>query len=256
MAQPARNASDLKRRVKRFLDKEREEDALLARLLDYLSQHTSVYLFGGVLRDIALYGISELNTDIDLVCEDSLHDIELSNEGIEVIRTKLGGFRTKTDHWMVDFWAVGDTWAFRNNIIEYQCIDSLLNTTITNWESILYGVADRRLLFREDYFRDINDLYLDIVLEANPNPLGMIVRIIRAYAYKDASELSIKAASRIEQALDQYTFRELSSYEKSHFNQGYIDQFLYDDLKSNRLIRERDMLPVVLNKAERQASLF
>ena len=210
---------------------------------------------GGVLRDIALYGIRGLESDIDLVYEGALLDTDLSNKGIGFSRTKFGGFRTKTNHWMVDFWHAEDTWALRNNIVEYRNIESLLDTTITNWESILYDVSNDKLLYRKDYFREINAGYLDLVLEPNPNPLGMAVRLVRAYAHKGASQLSAEMASNIECALNRYSFEELSSYERAHFRQGHIDQSIYYDLKHNQLVHKRDMLPVVLTSVERQASL-
>ena len=161
---------------------------------------------------------------------------DLLIDGIKLDRTKFGGFRAKTRRWVVDFWDVQDTWALRNNIVEYQRIESLLDTTITNWESVLYSVTDNRLLCGTDYFKDINRGYLDVVLESNPNPLGMTVRLIRTYAHKDVFELSIEAASCIEQALDRYSFEELSSYERAHFRQGYIDRIVYADLKHDRSI--------------------
>ena len=255
MARTARKASDLTQRVRRFLDNERQGDALLARLLDSLNRRAEVYLFGGVLRDIALYGIRGLESDIDLVYEGTVREVDLSAEGFKVDKTMFGGFRAKTLHWVVDFWDAERTWALRNHIVEYQRIESLLKTTITNWESILYSVSDDRLLCDTNYFKDLNSGYLHVVLDSNPNPLGMSVKLIRTYAHKGVTELSTQAASCIEQALDRYSFDELSSYEQAHFRQGYIDQAVYDELNNSQSIRIHDMLPVVLTRTEKQESL-
>ena len=71
MTRTATKPGDLSKRVKRFLSRERDSDRVLSRLLDCLDSLHDSYLFGGVLRDIALFGISRLESDIDLVSEAS-----------------------------------------------------------------------------------------------------------------------------------------------------------------------------------------
>ena len=190
--------------------------------LDHLNSIQGVYLFGGVLRDIALYGISRLETDIDLVCDGARESIGsvVEESGLAFKTNRFGGFRVKTAHWFVDLWNARDTWAFREGGQRYDGVESLLGTTITNWESILFQLKGYRLIHAEGYFRDLNERYLHIVFDRNPNPLGMYVRVLRAYTCKDASVLSNRAARVLREALQKYSFEDLSRLRTRALSRG------------------------------------
>lgn len=251
MTKTAKKSSDLTKRIKRFLSRERKRDRSLANLLDGLGSCEDVYLFGGILRDIALYGISRLESDIDLVCvgtRDLLCSVVEENcLGFE--KNRFGGFRVETEHWLVDLWNAEDTWAFRRGGRPYDGVESLLSTTITNWESILYRLDGCRLIHAQDYFKDLNERYLHVVFERNPNPLGMYVRILRAYACKEASVLSSRATQVLSDALKVYSFDDLSNYEKAHCEVNYIDETVYELFRKG--VRAPDLLPVPLGRPQR-----
>ena len=239
MARTATKSSDLVKRVKRFLSRERDRDRVLSRLLDSLDD---AYLFGGVLRDIALFGIGRLESDIDLVSESSRDQIRsvVETNRFRFRQNRFDGFRVETERWFVDIWSAEDTWAFRKGGCQYDGIESLLSTTITNWESILYQLNGCRLIHGENYFKDINDRYLHTVFDKNPNPLSMYVRILRTYACKDAARLSGKAAWVLNTALRRYSFEVLSAYERGHYSVPYIGHAVYD------LFRDRVEKPGLL----------
>ena len=217
-------------------------------LLNYLIGQTRPYLFGGVLRDLALQGVDGLESDIDLVYEGRIDVDGLRHLGISMENNRFDGFRTKTDLWLVDLWNVEETWAFRNHVVEYQGIESLLSTTITNWESVLYDIAHERLMLREGYLKDINDRYLDMVLEENPNPVGVSVRLLRAYVHKNARYLSPSAASAIRSAVRTYSFKELRGYEECHYISCYITRPAYDHILDHEVLARQDLLPVALDR--------
>lgn len=272
MTRTARKSSDLAKRVKRFLLRERKRDGVLSHLLDRLMSCQTVYLFGGVLRDIALYGISRLDapaeirqdllgqrqgeSDIDLVCVGSrdLLDSAIAESSFEFRRNKFGGFRVETSSWFVDLWNAEDTWAFRRGGRQYNGVESLLDTTITNWESILFKLEGCRLIHGENYFRDLNERYLDVVFCENPNPLGMYVRILRTYACKDASVLSGKAARVLSTALAVHSFEEIRAYEGNHYRVNHIGKNVYDHLKAG--VESPDLFPVELKKRRSNLALW
>jgi len=209
-----------------------------------------VYLFGGVVRDIALYGISRLDSDIDLVCVESRDGIWpwAKAKGLSFQQNKFGGCRVETDRWFVDLWRVEDTWAFKEGGCKYTGVESLLGTTITNWESILYGLRDQKLIYAGNYFEDLEERYLDVVYYRNPNPLGMYVRILRAYGLKDAAILSGKAVRAVNGALGTYSFGDVSAYEKEHYQFQYISKDIYDLFWER--VREPNLFPTRLREGK------
>lgn len=257
MTRIARKSDDLAKRIKRFLLRERKRDRVLSDLLDRLMRCQAVYLFGGVLRDIALYGISRLDeSDIDLVCvgpSGSLYSAVAEGD-FEFKRNKFGGFRVETDWWFVDLWNAEETWAFRRGGRQYGGVESLLDTTITNWESILFKLEGCTLLHGEDYFKDLNEGYLDVIFDRNPNPLGMYVRILRAYACKEASIFSSRAAKVLSAALDVHSFEDVSAYERNHYRVNHIAKSVYDRLKAR--VKSPDLFPVELGRRRANFSLW
>ena len=230
----ASNRGALSKRVRRFLERERARDKSLASLIACTNAYDNIYLYGGVLRDIALYGIARFRSDIDMVYVGGIPSTELVTVlGLPFHRNRFGGFRIQTERWSVDLWQAEKTWAFLEGLREYKSIESLLDTTITNWESILYCVDGGRLICKENYFDDLRRRYLDVVFDKNPNTLGMYIRLVRAYASKDASILSHKAAQVLSKGLRTHSFEEMSTYEMAHYSSVYISRGTYNYLKGH-----------------------
>ena len=239
MISTATNRNTLAKRVRRFLDREQARDRILANLISRMNTDGSLYLYGGVLRDIALYGIDEFRSDIDIVYvrHRVSFDIARCLEHLSIERNRFDGFRIRTKNWIVDLWEAKRTWAFQQGIREYRSIESLLDTTITNWESILYHVEGNRLICKDSYFDDLRRGYLDVVFDVNPNELGMYIRLFRAFASKDVSVLSQRAARVIGEGVLAHSFEEISDYERSHYFSSYISEETYDYLKRHDGIR-------------------
>ena len=230
MVSVAKNASDLARRVARFLKREASVDRSLSLLLRDMSE-CHAYLFGGIIRDIAFDGIRKRDgvaSDIDVVCgvrSNAVdHLVKRCTGCRDVKRNRFGGYRVSTDHWKVDVWDIRSTWAFRTGQLSYQSPESILGTTITNWESILFRLDGARVVCDDGYFQDIANGYLDVVLKANPNPLGMYVRIIRAHAEGRVLRLSEQAADLLRLAMSIHSFEDISSYEKGHYGRRLIEE--------------------------------
>ena len=254
MIPTARSGDALSKRVKRFLERAQAKDECLANLLHRMALPGSAYLFGGILRDIALYGIEQFGSDIDIVYTNKKTKENLALIGdLPVDRNRFGGFRIRTKHWFVDVWEAQESWAFMQGYRKYKSIESLLDTTITNWESILYRVDGGQLICRDNYFEDLRQRYLDVVLDENPNTLGMYIRLVRAHAIKDASILSNRAAQVIREGLLAHSFEEMNEYERAHYSGAYISRETYNYLKSHDDIR--NPIKAFVNLEKRQGAI-
>lgn len=259
MVEVAANADQLIRRVRYFIEKEKARDMQLARLLDEIE--APAYLFGGVVRDLALYGKKELTKrepDIDIVCAGRGRAVDRFFSRLErqdgVLRNRFGGFRFLTGHWKVDLWAAEDTWAFREGKCGYKSVESLLRTTITNWEAILFRLDSRALIYREGYFRDLREGYLDVVSSENPNLLGMYVRLVRACINWPVQYLSERTRKVVCEAMAKYTLKDMMSYEKEHYRRQYIDGPAFGCVTSAALANGDGAVPIA--RPERTGGLF
>ena len=133
-------------------------------------------------------------------------------------------------------------------------MQSLLETTITNRESILFPLHGGPLIYRDGYFEDVLRGYLDIVLVENPNPVGMYVKVIRSYADKRVSEFSQRAVEVLRKAVAEHSFDEFVSYEKAHYADFYISKGIYSQIM--KLGNHGDVGPIRIDKANETMPLF
>jgi len=186
-----------------------------------------VYIFGGLIRDMAFYGASGFNSDVDIVVTKEWDPYKrlLMNLGARV--NKFGGLRFFIGEMPVDLWHAEDTWAFAEGHVKYRGIASLLDTTILNWDAILMNWRSKRILSKPSYLDELSRRILDVVLIENPNPLGMLVRILRHLAQKDAEKITVKAANYVGDACRVYTFESVSGYEVEKFGDAIVESRLF-----------------------------
>ena len=204
-----------------------------------------LYLFGGVLRDLALFGQKGFSSDIDIVVDDDdwTHLVKyLKSRG--VTQNRFGGFRLKVNEWPIDIWTARETWAIREGLVEYHGIESLTETTILNWDAILLNWRTKRIICNPDYFRQIKGRVMDVVLTENPNPLGAAVRAFRHLCLKDAKELTARAAKYLADAAHEYPDEtiiksEIDSYRDSIIDPAILGFFRHMDTSSEDLIRRQ-----------------
>lgn len=242
-AQPRRpDKSQLSLNLSLALDYENEinyPSKNIAEFLDFITDALpdgDIYLFGGVLRDIALLGRSGFNSDIDVVVEGSWDNCVAYLESLRAHKNKFGGYRLKVAGWPVDIWNARETWAIKQGLVQYKGIASLTETTVLNWDAILMNWRTRSFICRENYLETIKSRVLDIVLEENPSPLGMAVRVLRHLYLKDAKKITSSAAKYLINCTKTYNFDELKSKEVSSYGNSVIEPNLYkffEHLKAN-----------------------
>lgn len=204
--------------------------AHISEFMDFMSDvmpDGDIYLFGGILRDLALFGKRGFNSDIDVVVEGDWSDLVRYLEGLGAKKNKFGGYRFVVAGWPVDVWKAEETWAIQQGIIRYAGISSLIETTVLNWDAILMNWKTKHFICRDNYLDEINKRILDIVLVRNPNPLGMAVRVFRHLCSKEARKVSARAAKYLADCTCIYSFEDLVRSEKRSYRNTEIEFVVY-----------------------------
>lgn len=186
-----------------------------------------VYLFGGVIRDLALVGRHGFKSDVDIVVEGDWTGSAKYLESLGAVRNKFGGYRLMAGQWPVDIWNAEETWAVREGFVSYTGVQALTRTTVLNWDAILMDWRSKRFICRSDYLESLQQRALDIVLEANPNPRGMAVRVFRHLSMRDARHITHRAADYLESCAERYTLAELVASEIASYGNSVIEPALY-----------------------------
>jgi hypothetical protein len=186
-----------------------------------------VYLFGGILRDLALHGQRGFNSDIDLVVEGDWPNCAAYLHKLGAQHNKFGGYRLTVAGWPIDIWNAKETWAIREGFVPYYGIGSLTETTVLNWDAILMNWRTKVFVHRRTYIEAIRQRILDVVLQKNPNPLGMAVRVFRHLCLKDAKQITTSAAEYLAKCAHAYGYQELQNSEIQSYGNSAIRAPVY-----------------------------
>lgn len=202
----------------------------IADFINFLSDavpNGELYLFGGILRDIALFGRKGFNSDIDIVVEGDWESCEFYLQTKGAIKNKFGGYRLQVEGWPIDIWNAKKTWAVTQGLIEYKGIASLTNSTVLNWDAILMNWRTRSFIYGNGYLESLKARRLDVVLEKNPNPIGMAVRVFRHLCMKDTRQITPKATEYLANCTTKYSFNDLITNEFRSYGNTVIDYAHY-----------------------------
>lgn len=219
----------------------------ISAFLDFITDSMpdgDVYLFGGILRDLALFGRKGFNSDIDLVVEGDWSNLVPYLHHLNAHKNKFGGYRFMLCKWPIDIWNARETWAIKQGIVPYNGIVSLTNTTVLNWDAILMNWRTKKFICRHKFFEEINLRVLDIVLQQNPNPMGMAVRVFRHLCLKDAKKITPAAARYLANSARSYSFEKLRNAELKSYRESVILRevhrfFEHIDLSKNESIHHQ-----------------
>ncbi|AOP82864.1 Uncharacterised protein [Enterobacter hormaechei] len=220
----------LKLRIEDFFDVSEERKQARA-LIDALAERSHAWIFGGMIRDIGLFGRGGFTSDIDLVIDLSREELinALNRHNIECFSVnKLGGIRFHYMSLDFDIWSINDTWAFKNRIVEFKDTYSLLNTTLMSWDSILYDVKKKHLISPDNYLHDLHHRRLELVLQKTPNEVGSVIKILRTIYNKRVQILGPQLTDFLLQALHEHSFDQLRQYEYGSYRSS---SFSVEDLR-------------------------
>lgn len=256
MTHPAANKTDLKRRVARFFSREQERDQTLNSLLGELKNICEPYIFGGLVRDIALRGIGTNISDIDIVFEGDPSLVADFVRKYKPNKNRFGGYRFTTNHWRIDLWEAKASWAFQSGNRSYIDINSILETTITNWDAILFDLRSGSVVNSPDYFQDIQDGFLDMVFIENPNKMGMYIRLLRTLSNYQTLKISSSVANNLYTCFRLCSIDEITKYEITHYKSQQIDKVFCLELDRYISSLEPSLLPMTIQAPTKNLQLF
>lgn len=237
------NRNDLlKRRLEDFFssrdDRKAARDMMLA-----LAEDTRVWIFGGMIRDIGLFGRKGFCSDIDVVIESDRGDLtnRIKKLPIEYFTVnKFGGIRFRYQEIDFDIWCLADTWAFKQQIISLEDVHSLLETTLMTWDAVLYDLQRRKVISPENYLTDLVEKRLELVLNRTPNEIGSLVKILRTIYGKEVDKLGPKLCQFLREMLRTYSGEILMRYELSHYQTSIINGLKLANLRMALCLNQPD----------------
>jgi hypothetical protein len=252
---PALDQKAAKKRIRRFFDEPMAERSAVGRFIDEVSVSADIFVFGGALRDISLFGAPSFASDVDTVIQ--VHDREAFMDILgqyETVQNKFGGHRVRFGRWNFDVWEVSRTWAFAEGVVEAHSPLSLLETTFFNWDAILYEWRSGSLHHDRNYFSDLSQKYLELVLEDNPNAVGALVRTLRTICLSDEIQTGPRLSAFLVAGLIDTSNEEILSYEANSFSGKRLSETLLADMRARAL--EWDQSNAFQWLPTRQLSLF
>lgn len=138
--------------------------------------NASAVLFGGVLRDLAIFGPAAQPRDIDVVVTGVSEALLFATlQPFVQRRTRFGGLQLSSAGVEVDLWPLESTWGLTHLRIFRPSFADLPNTTFLDIEAVVAGVPLRGQepgpFHEAGFFDSIERRTIDINLEANPYPL-------------------------------------------------------------------------------------
>jgi len=176
-------------------------------------------VFGGVLRDLALYGPSERPRDVDIVANCSPSELSSWLSNFPVQQNRFGGFSVRMHKWNFDIWTLRETWAFSTGSME-PTFENLPKTTFFNIEGIAAQLnatpGHKRALYSFGFAEAISSKILDINFEPNPFPQLCIVRGLLTATRHDL-DLSPRLAHYIATRADRRDIAEIMNVQFRHY---------------------------------------
>lgn len=195
-------------------------------LLWDFEENSELILFGGTIRDYFDNQFINLPRDIDIVLKDKNSiwiEKELNKFGINYKRNKFGGFKAFIDEFTFDFWALKDTWAFKEHKIECS-VKNLPETVFLNIDGLVYNLTTQDLM-KEFYDNGMKTRCIDIVFSDNPFPE---LNIMRAYNLKD--KYTMEFSSKLQNYIQEW-FQDQPSYINGLEKLKKIEQKRYGENK-------------------------
>lgn len=180
--------------------------------------------FGGVLRDLVLYGPSKHPRDVDIVVECSPEELSSALVPFPSRRTRFGGIRIAFRKWSFDIWPLSSTWAFTAGYMS-ATFENLPKTTFFNLEAIAVQFntrpRTRRSLYAFGFSDAISRRVLDINFEPNPFPQLCVIRGLLIAAHHRFM-LSPRLARYIVEQANRTEIEEVMRAQFSHYGVAYL----------------------------------
>ncbi|SRR6266566_26057 len=211
----------LRSRVTKFLGGRSQAQKALRATLARLREHcSSAVFFGGILRDLMVFGPSPWLRDVDIVIDDkSMTDVASLLRRYIRRRTRFGGLALNVHGWRIDLWPLSQTWAFREHLVKGRDFADLPQTTFLDVEAAavdVFKTGRARRIHSHGFFEALRSRTIDVNLVQNPYPDLCIVRSMLL-----ASRLGFSIGPRLVDYIvhysEKYDLEELLEVQRSHY---------------------------------------
>jgi predicted nucleotidyltransferase len=224
------NTQQLEQRINHFFTLSDEHQKVRG-MLNALANNCPTWIFGGMVRDLGLFGPGGFSSDIDIVVNLPFNDLisllpTLPTHSLRI--NKFGGVRFNYQNFEFDIWNLNETWAFREKHIACTGESSLLKTTLMSWDAVLFDLRSEKVLASENYINDLHCRHLELVLKTNPNPCGSVTKILRTIFTKQVKTLGPDICQFLQDELPKSRYEALHDYDIRHhksssFTQNHLD---------------------------------
>lgn len=195
-----------------------------ATLQEIGSEASSAFLFGGVLRDLMIYGASAKPRDLDIVVSSVTKGMEQLFQRTLKRKNRFGGYCLDSEGWLFDVWELSSTWGFRNGVVTARGFEDLPKTTFLNIHAVVAEIAPaagkRRRIYSSGFFDAVASRTVDVNCEANPFPGLCVVRALLAAAKFDFS-IAPRLAKYIAYHAARCEIDELVEIQREHYGRAY-----------------------------------
>jgi hypothetical protein len=185
MANKSPLESRLRRKLSRLLTKPGEMGAAVAVLKGWERSGLAPILFGGVLRDLVVFGRRHYPRDVDVVLQRGTTEGIVNDFSEHQYRlNRFGGVHLSLNRWAFDVWPLEKTWAFTQDSSLVPTAANLPKTTFLDVEAIAvtFNGPDRiGQIISYGFFEAIERRSIGINYRHNPFPgLSAIRTLITA----------------------------------------------------------------------------
>ncbi len=199
----------LKNKVKYFFNSPKYERSEVGVFVKDLKPLGNIAIFGGMLRDLTCGGNGSFFSDVDLVIDSNEEILRDYLKSYQVKINSFGGYRVSLNRWKIDIWPLENTWAFRERHVDGSKLEDLVKTTFFTWDAIIYNVNKDSIFHIENYFDKIKSRVVDINLEPNKNPLGIVTKSL---------QISLKNSAKLSPRLVEYILKNTEDISPGKWN--------------------------------------
>ncbi len=219
--------STLRKQVSKFVASQTGIRQPLRPIFDKIRQKgRTAFLFGGALRDLIIHGLKENPRDLDIVVSKMTPELEKYLSKYLEKRTRFGGFQVCISRWDFDIWALGDTWAFRENHFSGKAFSDLPKTTFLDIQAVVAELIPKpgapRRIYSNGFFEAVLKRTIDINFEDNPFPKLCVLT-----ALMTARKLDFTVAPRLTKYIlhhvERLELEELVDLQQRHYKRALFD---------------------------------
>lgn len=199
---PVTSEHELRERVEAYLEDPVLGGPEICETISSLSSVGRVAIFGGMIRDLARGGAKAFRSDVDLVIDCEVEELERFVRKLPVERNKFGGYRFLGRRFAYDLWALPSTWAVRQGHVAADALADLTKTTFFDCDAVVYDARTRAIHWADCYLDRLQDGTVEINLEDNPNRVGVLARTLRIL-FEWRQSLGPQLAWYLHQGLDE-----------------------------------------------------